>query len=92
LLKHGGIYAIEDMQTSYWPSFGGSEDPQVANTSISLIKQLIDGLNWEEYFHRQPEPYDKLVRSIHCYHNLVFIYKGNNEEGTNKNVEHTVLP
>ncbi len=82
----GGIYALEDLQTSYWPDYGGTEVPGEKPTAISMVKDLIDGLNWEEFFERPPQPFDAQIRSIHCYHNLAIIHKGENREGTNKEV------
>ena len=90
LLPDGAIYAIEDLQTSYWPQFGGSEDPLQSDTSMAMLKRLADGLNWEEFSYRTPQPFDSQIASLHLYHNLAFIYKGQNTEGTNKEVTHTV--
>ena len=86
LLRDGGIYVVEDMQTSYWPSFGGARrgDPK-ARTMMEYFKGLADGLNHAEYL----EPgytltyYDRHIVSMHFYHNLLFIYKGRNDEGSN---------
>lgn len=83
-LKMGGIYAIEDMQTAYWPHFGGSEDPHYPDSSIALGKRLVDGLNWEEFFEREPQRFDREIKGLHFYHNLMFIDKDKNEEGSNK--------
>jgi len=86
LLENGGIYAIEDTQTSYWPEWGGSEDPHDPTTTMALVKDLVDGLNYEEYVDESYEPTytDLNVVAVHCYHNLVFIEKGRNVEGTNR--------
>lgn len=86
LLRNGGVYAIEDTQTSYWPEYGGSEDRYAQNTTMSLVKDLVDGLNYEEYVDDSYEPTytDLNVVAVHAYHNLVFIEKGINREGTNR--------
>jgi len=84
LLAPDGIYAIEDLQTAYWPAFGGSEDPDRKDTSMEMLKAFVDGLNWEEYFNRQSNIFDKMIMSVHFYHNLAFVQKGNNVEGSNK--------
>jgi hypothetical protein len=86
LLEDGGIYAIEDTQTSYWPEWGGSEDRYDRGTSMALVKDLIDGLNYEEYVDENYEPtYSDLhVVAVHAYHNLVLIEKGTNAEGTKR--------
>src|SRR5213594_4177835 len=56
LLADGGVYAIEDVQTSYWPEFGGAEDPDDPGTTMARIKKLVDGLNYEEYLVGQYVP------------------------------------
>jgi len=85
-LPEGGIYAIEDTQTSYWPEWGGSEDRSDAGTTMALVKDLVDGLNYEEYVDESyaPSYTDLNVVAVHCYHNLVFIEKGENREGTHR--------
>jgi hypothetical protein len=90
LLADGGIYALEDLQTAYWPEFGGTEDTSTQTTSISMLKQLVDGLNWEEFSEREPRQLDSCITSLHFYHNLAFVYKGRNQEGTNKSASHIV--
>lgn len=88
LLKDGGIYAIEDTQTSYWPKYGGKlrTSPNSSRpTLLEFFKQLTDGLNHAEFL----EPgyaasyYDRHIVAMHFYHNLVFIHKGLNDEGSN---------
>jgi hypothetical protein len=84
LLHKEGIYAIEDTQTSYWPSFGGSTDLQSRDTTMALVKDLLDGLNYEEFEDDGYEPSysDRHVIAVHAYHNLVIIEKGLNNEGS----------
>lgn len=82
-LPAGGVYAIEDMQTSYWPRYGGSRNLDATDTSVALLKSLIDDINYEEYTDEGYEPtYTQAnVVGIHAYHNLAFIDKGPNNEG-----------
>lgn len=83
LLPDGAVYAIEDIQTTYWPTWGGSLALDDPTTSMGLVKELIDGLNHEEILgERAPLPTDSSVRAVHCYHNLVIIEKGENLEGS----------
>jgi len=86
LLEDGGVYAIEDIQTSYWPEWGGSEDRHDPTTTMALVKDLVDGLNYEEFVDETYEATytDANVVAVHAYHNLVFIEKGLNHEGTNR--------
>ena len=96
-LREGGIYAIEDMQSSYWPSYGGSLDLAAEHTMMGLVKRLADGLNHAEYIRPGYRPgfFDLNVSSVHVYHNLAFIYRGRNDEESNvlrKNVPPDWLP
>jgi hypothetical protein len=82
LLSDGGYYAIEDTQTSYWPRFGGSADLKDPATTMGMVKDLLDGLNYEEFGDQRPRFYtDSRVVAVHCYHSLVIIEKGVNAEG-----------
>lgn len=87
LLKMGGIYAIEDLQTSYWKhTFGGSStELSSRSTSMGFLKSLADGLNHAELDlpGYQATYFDKHITSLHFYHNLAFVYKGDNEEESN---------
>lgn len=86
MLEDGGLYVIEDIQTSYWPAWKGSLDLDDPTTSMAMVKRLLDGLNHEEFLDEVYEPSytDLHVVGVHCYHNLVVIEKGDNREGSNK--------
>lgn len=86
LLAGDGIYVVEDTQTSYWPEWGGEEDPESPMTSVAMLKRLVDGLNHEEFVREPYEPSytDRHVIGVHFYHNMVVIEKGLNDEGTRK--------
>ncbi|WP_420854091.1 class I SAM-dependent methyltransferase [Saccharopolyspora spinosa] len=44
-VRPGGLYVIEDLQTAYWPGYGGRDgEPAAQRTSIDMLKELIDGL------------------------------------------------
>ena len=90
LLSPNGIYVVEDLQTSYWDevlgvNWGGSSSLNASHTSMNYFKSLADGLNYEEFTidDYTPTYFDKNVISMHYYHNLVFVYKGSNNEGSN---------
>ncbi len=90
LLKVGGIYVVEDTQTSYWPGFGGNSYKfNNSRTTMSFFKNKADCLNYKEFINPEytPSYYDKRIVSMHFYHNLVFIYKGNNDEESNAIVD-----
>lgn len=85
-LKKGGIYVIEDTQTSYWEHYGGSsKDLKNKETICNYFKSLVDSLNHEEFIINNYEKsyFDKHIISMHFYHNLIFIYKGDNDELSN---------
>lgn len=85
-VNDGGYYVIEDTQTSYWESYGGtSEDFNDKNTMYYFFKSLIDGLNHEEFDipNYKKSYFDKHIVAMHFYHNMIFIKKGNNDEPSN---------
>lgn len=92
LLNLNGIYAIEDLQTSYWEvdsngvEWGGSKNLDAPFTCMNFLKRLVDGLNHEEFTvdNYQPTYFDRHITSLHFYHNLAFVYKGANAEGSNR--------
>ena len=89
LLPAGAVYAIEDTQTSYWPRWGRSlELKQEGEDNHDGPRQGPDRRSkYEEWRDEDYEPSytDRHVVGIHCYHNLVIIEKGDNNEGTNRN-------
>lgn len=92
-LKKGGIYVVEDTQTSYWPDYGGtSTEFNDRSTIYGFFKGLIDGLNHEEYMLEgyKKTYYDQTIVSMHFYHNMIFIYKGDNDEPSNYLVNNKV--
>ena len=86
-LKDGGIYVIEDTQTSYWDNFGGdSQDLNNPKTLMNFFKSLTDALNNKEFIKPgyKQSYFDKKIISMHFYHNMIFIYKGDNNEESNR--------
>lgn len=86
LMRPGGMYVIEDLQTSYWPGYnGGSTDPGDPSTAMGFLKTLLDGMHHQDQIRDsayQPSEIEIGVTAIHLYHNLVFIEKGVNTEPT----------
>ena len=85
-LKDGGIYVVEDTQTSYWKDMGGdSQNLNNPKTMMNYFKSLTDSLNNQEFLipGYQQTYFDQKIVSMHFYHNMVFIYKGNNDEKSN---------
>lgn len=78
-LNQSGIYVIEDLQTSYFPRYGGSRiNLNKKNSSMNFVKSLTDSINYEHnnkpFFKKKN--YDGLIKSIHFHQNIAFIYKG----------------
>lgn len=83
LLAEGGVYAVEDAQTSYWPEYGGNNvDLNRTDTIVGYFKSLIDGLNLQEMrnSNRPRSALDEAITAVHFYHSLIFIEKGKNDE------------
>lgn len=83
-LRPNGIYAVEDVQTSYWPTWGGgSGNPK---SSMAFFKSLADGLNHQEFPIESYEPtyFDQKVVEIAFFHNLILIRKKENNEPSNE--------
>lgn len=80
-----GIYVIEDVQTAFWPNFGGSL--LRGGDTIKLARTLIEYLNHAEICiydrYRSVPNYAWQVRALHAYHNILAIEKGDNREPSN---------
>jgi len=93
LLREGGLYVVEDTQASYWSHFGGChiniDSPQY---TMGFFKSLVHGLNHAEI----PQPvyapsyFDLNITSLHFYHNLVFVGKGDNSKPSNFDPDHPI--
>jgi cephalosporin hydroxylase len=84
LLADGGLYVIEDVQTAYWPSFGGAPDGGV---TMQLARAMLEHVNHAEIQVAQPElqvpDLVKSIRSFRAWHNIFAIEKGDNSEPSN---------
>lgn len=90
LIRINGIYAVEDLQTSYWEevggcNWGGAKDLNASHTSMNFLKSMADGLNYNEFTNDNftPNYLNKHIISAHFYHNQAFVYKGINNQGSN---------
>ncbi|MDA8092644.1 MAG: class I SAM-dependent methyltransferase [Betaproteobacteria bacterium] len=85
LLAEGGIYVIEDTQTSYWPEYGGSSTRfDGPHTMLGRAKSLVESVNHEEIIRPgvPPSYFDQHVVRLEFCHNMAFVYKGRNNEGS----------
>lgn len=69
-LRPGGTYVIEDMATAYRPEYGGGE-PRYPETSVELVKDLIDDVNRNYWRDRAARP----VSAVHVFEQLALIEK-----------------
>jgi hypothetical protein len=78
LMKSGGIYVVEDTQTSYWPRFEGSTKEMESISSamnyfINMV-HIVNKTEWVKEDLRNEIPAEEIA-SISFYHNLIFIVK-----------------
>ena len=85
ILKDGGIYVIEDVQTAFWPNFGGST--MHGGETIKLTRTIIECINHAEIAvvdgsHSFPA-FAKQIKALRTFHNVIVIDKGDNSEPSN---------
>jgi hypothetical protein len=93
LLAANGLYVVEDIQTSYWSSYGGnSNDFHDPKTSMCALKSLVDGLNFQDFVLEDYKPtyFDQHIVGLHFYHNMAFIQKGFNNDAPDANYRPSV--
>lgn len=80
ILKEGGIYICEDIESSYQNMYGGG--PKRRGTFIEFCKNMIDILNanHSHYFTLKPSDLSKQIEYIHFYNNVVIIKKNKIEK------------
>jgi|WetSurSiteA1Bulk_404760.scaffolds.fasta_scaffold00801_2 hypothetical protein len=79
-LKEGGIYVIEDTQTSYWNGpWNQNVQHNVDNPTYSYFRNIPDWINYPEIPNGIPPNYFELyITGVHFYHNLIMIEKNLN--------------
>ena len=86
-LKNGGLYVVEDCQSSYWQDgYGGKwPDRNSPDTIVGYFKSLVDGLNHAEFPLEvyEPDYFERNILGISFFHNLIFIRKGQNLKASN---------
>lgn len=78
LMRSGGIYVIEDTQTSYWPKFEGSTaSMESIPSAMNYFIQRVHAVNRQEWLADESHPNipDQGIGSISFYHNLIFVVK-----------------
>jgi demethylmacrocin O-methyltransferase len=85
VLKDGGMYVIEDVQTAFWPNRGGSI--MHGGETLRLTRTIIECLNHAEIAvvsgsHSFP-PFAKQIKALRAFHNVIVVDKGDNTEPSN---------
>lgn len=75
ILNDGGIYVVEDVESSYQNMYGGG--PKRRGTFIEFSKNIIDALNanHSDFSTLNPNWYSKNVEFVHFYNNVVVFRK-----------------
>jgi len=86
-MADGGIYVIEDLHTSFWPTWdGGGKD-----STLNFLKSQVDMLQgWAMRSHEAqdlrkdfvPDELERNVSSMHFYDSICFIYKNGHGKNT----------
>lgn len=76
-VKDGGWYVIEDVQTSYWPSYGGGPpgSPAYASSCMSFFKALADSVNQCEFLEPARIETEPSIGQIAFHHNMIVLRK-----------------
>jgi predicted O-methyltransferase YrrM len=84
LLVDGGLYVIEDVQSTFQPEFGGSAD---GGGTMRLAHAILKHLHHAEIQVVAPDrpvaDIAKSIRSFRAWHNLFVVEKGDNTEPSN---------
>lgn len=84
-LRDGGTYIVEDVQTSYWPAYGGGPlgSEAYGRSCMQWFKNLVDSVNLPEFLEPAPGGLDAGVASIAFHHNLIVLKKNLAERYSN---------
>ena len=84
-LADGGLYVIEDVQTAFWPDFGGSM--LHGGDTVKLARTAIECINHAELAvvkaSRTLPNFARQVKAFRAFHNIFVVEKGENSEPSN---------
>lgn len=85
----GGWYVIEDLQTAYWPPFGGSS-VRTGETTIGFLQGLIDRIHYLEIdlANYNVTDFERTLEGLDIRRNIAFIKKGSNVAPSNRMPPH----
>ena len=91
LMPEGGIYAVEDAQTAFWPEFDGNAAG--TGTIMSRVTELVQAMHAQEARAAGLAPasdrFGQLVSCVQVFRNLVVIERGRNEYPSNRRLDVT---
>jgi cephalosporin hydroxylase len=76
-VSEGGVFLIEDLHTSYWPTYDGGYRRE--GTFIEYAKNLIDQQNaWHSHNKTEfdVDEYSRTIRGMHVYDSIIVFDKG----------------
>jgi hypothetical protein len=78
-VKAGGWYVVEDLQTAYWPAYGGSS-VRTGDTTIGWLYGLINHIHYTELDipNYRVTHFDETLTGLDIRRNLAFLLKGDN--------------
>lgn len=78
-LTPDGWYVIEDLQTSYWPEYGGSS-VRTGDTTIGWVMGLINHMHYTDLNipNYLVSRYDETIVGVELARNIAFLRKGDN--------------
>ena len=84
-VKNGGWYVVEDVQTSYWPAFGGGMpgSPRHGDSCMTFFKALADSVNQCEFLERPSVETAPSIGHIAFHHNLIVLRKDDSPRSSN---------
>lgn len=92
-IKDGGTYVIEDVQTSYWPAYGGGSlgSSEYGRSCMSYFKGMADSVNAPEFLEPAATPLESSIGCIAFHHNLILVTKDAVERRSNLPLENEAL-
>jgi hypothetical protein len=80
-LSVNGYYVVEDVQTSYWPVYGGSRRLRSRRSAMAQFKKLADHVNFSEFElpRYAPSEFDRTIEEVRFRHGMVIVKKGSND-------------
>jgi hypothetical protein len=76
-MPDGGIYIIEDTETSYWPDYGGG-DIEHKHSCIAYFMRKLHEMHYRTNGLPKHDPFTDIIESIQFFNNIIIIRKGYN--------------